>query len=379
MEEDDLSAPAATDISIRKVNKLKAIVRNLLYANAGRTITRRDIDKVLPGTSGTENEKQVCLQIASFLLPYMPEKDKYFVMSRQLPFILMANDILKCTGYSKFSMKVTPMSRPSDLHALKLDAPTIYTICCTSPEENNMILYDFDGAEINNRQKSTDSKLAVFSSFFDIHKLYTTCNKYGMNFIYNMYIIPGLKTVRVNGEVKKPKGSGAPPSVPTTAASKKKKKKPSTPPPRKSEQRKVIETEIEALKRQLLGAQANLKEFYEQQLNIRDVKKTWIHKKTKKELSEEGLTYQQSQTELSEEELLHNETVYQRVQQLKQERNDINAIILDGKQQLALCRQRLYLETTDTTEENNVQKRTIDRENYKCIGRDKDFEIDKAF
>ncbi|KAI8646220.1 hypothetical protein BD408DRAFT_5953 [Parasitella parasitica] len=61
-----------------------------------------------------------------------------------------------------------------------------------------MLLYNFDGLIINSRQIATESKDGIFSSFFNIAKLYNMCENHGLVFAHNMYVIPGRKTVRIN-------------------------------------------------------------------------------------------------------------------------------------------------------------------------------------
>lgn len=66
-----------------------------------------------------------------------------------------------------------------------------------------MNVYDFNGDVIVSRQEATESKDAIFSSFFDLITIRSICNNYGLEFVYNVLMLPGLKYVRLTGTLKK--------------------------------------------------------------------------------------------------------------------------------------------------------------------------------
>ncbi|KAI9483085.1 MAG: hypothetical protein EXX96DRAFT_130007 [Benjaminiella poitrasii] len=172
---------------------------------------------------------KVCLLIRSFLLPYRPKKAKWNVLIQQIHFFLMSNDLLRSVGYSKFTMRLVPIIRPNTIQALKLDAPSIFSLLCSSNTNRNMDLYDFDDSVITSRQVATESKDAVFSSFFDIKRIRTLYANHGLEFAHNMYVLPGVKIIRINGYLKTQAlaGTFAPTGTSTPIYSTTDKKKPS--------------------------------------------------------------------------------------------------------------------------------------------------------
>ncbi|CEG79071.1 hypothetical protein RMATCC62417_13584 [Rhizopus microsporus] len=124
-------------------------------------------------------------------------------MSHQLPFFLMANEVLHATGYSKFTSKIVPYLTPSNLNALKIDAPSLFSLFCSKTKEHAMNVYGFNGDVIVSRQEATESKDAIFSSFFDLIAIRSICNDYGLKFAHNMLMLLGLKYVRLTGTLKK--------------------------------------------------------------------------------------------------------------------------------------------------------------------------------
>lgn len=59
-----------------------------------------------------------------------------------------------------------------------------------------------DNTVIENRASSIESKNGVFSSFFDIRKLFKLYSSYGLNFAHNIYLVPRMKFLRINGYKK---------------------------------------------------------------------------------------------------------------------------------------------------------------------------------
>jgi hypothetical protein len=110
--EDTNGAEDNADTPRRRLLVLRSVIRKLLFQHQGKTtVSQKDVKKVLSNI--TENEQQVALLIVNFLLPYIPLKKRYRTLAYQIPFILMANDVLCSTGYSKFSMNISPLSKPS--------------------------------------------------------------------------------------------------------------------------------------------------------------------------------------------------------------------------------------------------------------------------
>jgi hypothetical protein len=54
----------------------------------------------------TQHEAEVCSLILEISVQYIPEKQKYNSIGFQLPFVILANDLLRCAGYGKFTAKI---------------------------------------------------------------------------------------------------------------------------------------------------------------------------------------------------------------------------------------------------------------------------------
>ncbi|RCH86314.1 hypothetical protein CU097_002873, partial [Rhizopus azygosporus] len=93
----------STDTTRRRLKILGGVIKSMLFEKRDKVINEGEVSNALPGSE--QKELQVCVRTINFLKPYIPEKNNYYTMSHQLPFFLMANDILHATGYSKFTLK----------------------------------------------------------------------------------------------------------------------------------------------------------------------------------------------------------------------------------------------------------------------------------
>lgn len=200
MTVDDEQTEAITDSSRRRIQVLVAIIRNLIFKHHNETITEANIRDLLSDV--TDVEIRTCLLICNRIMPYVPSKENWFTLAYQLPFILMANSILRISGYSKFSINISPLTMPSKLNALFIDAPSLFSLFCSRKIKNTDVrldIYDFSNQKIVSKEVATENKDAVFSSFFDIERIKTEAKSYGQYFAHSMTFLPGLKTVRVSG------------------------------------------------------------------------------------------------------------------------------------------------------------------------------------
>ena len=186
------------DTSRSRLSCLQAVVKHLLSSSC-TDITRDDIQRELPDT--TEKEVQTQMLIAQTLQPYIPDKQNRFVVARQIPLCILANDILRTTGYAKFTRQLFPLPRLSYLNALQANAPSLYHMMTSGPDA--LLISDFNQKAIDSIEYARSNKHAVFSSIFDMSEITNTCDSYKLKFAYNIQILPGLKTARILGTTTK--------------------------------------------------------------------------------------------------------------------------------------------------------------------------------
>ncbi|GAA5810143.1 hypothetical protein MFLAVUS_003562 [Mucor flavus] len=209
-------------------------------------------------------------------MPYIPTKQTWHTTSYQISFIISCNDVMCYAGYRKSCVSVSPLSKPSSPHSIKIDAPSLFSSFCDSSLEQPMDMYGFDGNAIVSRRATTESKDAIFGSFFNLAKINKLTASYGLDFQHNMSLLPGLRTVRITGTLSKVTKENMAILLESKDASSKPKK--SLPQKEKQDaktQRNARQKEIENLDKQLRALYVELNKNREQ-FDIRATKKKWI-------------------------------------------------------------------------------------------------------
>ncbi|KAG1171030.1 hypothetical protein G6F71_007251 [Rhizopus microsporus] len=152
-----------------------------------------------------------------------------------------------------------------------------------------------DGSPITTCQIATESKDAVFGSIFDLDEINTLYNSYSLKFAHNMYVLPGLKTVRINGYLLNETPAGT---------------------IRSSQQE---EAEVDALQRQLRKHYSDRRQVALHN-EVRRLKKKWITNRSRP---------------LTAVEEAQNKATYNEIQQAKIRRNAMYEHIIDTKQKIS--------------------------------------------
>ncbi|EPB84963.1 hypothetical protein HMPREF1544_08241 [Mucor circinelloides 1006PhL] len=162
------------------------------------SISRPYIEKKLENVS--EQEIDTVIRIVQFAKPYIPAKANYRSFAFQLPFLLMANQVLRSIGRESQVVKIAPIISPTFLKALLIDTTTLFFLFCSKHVVEKMHIYDFNGHHTKSGA-ALAHKDAVLGSFFDIERLKSVTKSYGLEFANRIYVLPGLKAVRLYGEV----------------------------------------------------------------------------------------------------------------------------------------------------------------------------------
>ncbi|GAA5809566.1 hypothetical protein MFLAVUS_002976 [Mucor flavus] len=282
-------------------------------------------------------------------------------MSR-LPFMLVCNDIFHYTWHEKFKKKPLPLTKPSTLLSLKLDAPTIFSIVSSPNVRRPMNLYNFNNEVIRSRNVATESKNAVFGSFFNLNQIETLSRKHGLIFAHNMMLVPGCKTLRVNGYLKKIDSQ----SSKLTTSNKDTKRNATIAEAVESKQIKMIrQAEVDALRRQLQNSNAKKKDFFLKN-NFRDLKKQWITKDRSGHLTS-------TQND-------HNSRLYEKIRAIKAERNRLDNDTQQAKGKLAANRQLMFnnIINTDLQRTEADTKFVISEHKYKGMEKAENCRIDST-
>ncbi|CAO3635697.1 unnamed protein product [Mucor hiemalis] len=189
-----------------------------------------------------------------------------------------------------------------------------------------MEIYDFDNSLIENRASSLKSKDGVFSSFFDILKIYRLCSNHGLQFAQIITLIPGIKIVRIHGYKKK--------SLPANSVVSRSKGK------------------------ERAEGSRSIKSGYSRKASKRDDGQKPQEKgaavQHKRRIVEERLDEKQNSSVLSANEEAHNAGLYYEVKKVKAARDEINKKLSRIKQDLQNARMDLRkANTTGTSAEED--------------------------
>jgi hypothetical protein len=95
-EAEEELATGDKDVSRQRTKQLKGFVENVLFNRKNDNITPEEIKKLDKHIN--QHEAEVCSLILKILVQYIPEKQNYNLIGFQLPFVLFANDLLRCVG-----------------------------------------------------------------------------------------------------------------------------------------------------------------------------------------------------------------------------------------------------------------------------------------
>ena len=309
------------DTSRKRINQLKQITRAALFEE--KTICKAYFVGKLSNIS--DKEVEVILKIIKFVKPYMASRATYHVFSHQIHFLLMVNQVLRSVGYHGQVVKLSPIIRPTNLHALWIDATTLHSLFCARKLEHKMVLHDFEGNVIR-AASVTSQKDAVFSSFFDIDRLKTICAGYGLQFAYRMHVLPGLQCVRILGtrnyQKHKQKNKQQPPVTQTSTRS------------------DEINSRIAALidqkttiEKRLKNAQITLNKYLLGSESASQLKKKW------------------------NDENIDRDSLHKEIQMTKQKKRQLIQEVVKAKQELSSANNDIYKQRYDAT--SSAERRQI--------------------
>jgi hypothetical protein len=179
--------------SAARLTALQTVTRNLLLSSR---IERENVDVDWVRRSSfskddfTIQECEVVSNIVRLLRPFIPRQkvqgqDRLDCHHPLLlaPFCVLANTILRATGYSHFTRCLSPIPSVSKLHALHLSATGLYETLCGF-QVGRFRVCGPDGPITNAPQvtKSMAHKEAMFESFFDMRTINKLCASHGCTF-----------------------------------------------------------------------------------------------------------------------------------------------------------------------------------------------------
>ncbi|KAF9943664.1 hypothetical protein BGZ70_005598 [Mortierella alpina] len=189
------AAVAKKEPTSARLKALQSVLRTLVESDTGDELIDRAWvrKKGFRGTDFEDNECDVVLKIGRLLGPFVPKRrpaddgsktrDALPHVTLRAPLALIANTVLRLTGYSQFTRRLSPHISVASVHALNLGAVGMYEVL--SGGGGLFDIKDRHGTYLTSARPITAdplNKRAVFGAFFDINKIDQICVKHGLVF-----------------------------------------------------------------------------------------------------------------------------------------------------------------------------------------------------
>jgi hypothetical protein len=193
--EDIVTANKVSDVPAWKIRSFKAILKRLLLENC-QDITTSIKKSWTNSTEITDRELTAMLRISKALMPFMPPKDcPKKIIALHLPMVLLSNTIQRVAGYPNFARDICPSISAGTIHAVHLDATSLYEMMATDKVPQNFTLFDQHEMPITSVAQAIRNQVATLSSFLDIAEIHKICRSRGLEF-------ENVVTVCANGSAK---------------------------------------------------------------------------------------------------------------------------------------------------------------------------------
>ncbi|KAF9358967.1 hypothetical protein BGX26_000509 [Mortierella sp. AD094] len=213
-DEDDLQDDQGhREPSRSKLRSLQAVLKVLVESpciegEVDRAWVRKSAFR---GSEFTTEECDIVAKLANWLRPYVPKRRPSDGQKTQAsiphvalraPIVLIANTILRATGYHEFTRRLAPQISTSSSHGIALGAVGIYECLCSNLKRQFDVM-DVDGNPLTSYRQITAqplNKRAVFGAFFDLKKIDSVCRSHGLEF-RNRIVYVDRYTIRLVGNV----------------------------------------------------------------------------------------------------------------------------------------------------------------------------------
>ena len=174
------------DSSARRIKAMRALIKKTLFDSScctDRGELAMAIEDMWTAKDGlTDRELNWMVTLVITLKPFIPDKDtpRNNILLR-LPIVLIANIVQRVAGYGQFAREICPYISPAKIHALPVDASTMFEMVATSATSQNYIICDKHKIPITSAAWAVRCKKSTLASFFDIDKIEEICKNHKLD------------------------------------------------------------------------------------------------------------------------------------------------------------------------------------------------------
>ncbi|KAF9998182.1 hypothetical protein BGZ65_006292 [Modicella reniformis] len=201
-----------TDTPRKKLRALQTILKSLIESSSIEGQVDEDDVRTNAhiGTELYDNEIQVLVKLGNLLRPYTPRKrtgdrageNPLAHVALRAPLVIIANAVLRYTGYSMFCRRIAPQVSTGALYALPLGSVGVYEVFGGSGSDR-FDLFDGNDTLVSNTAVATRSesdRRAMIGCMFDLNKINAICQKHQLRFINRLTYVDQY-TIRISGTV----------------------------------------------------------------------------------------------------------------------------------------------------------------------------------
>lgn len=183
-----------TDTPGRKLCALQAILKALIESpSIEGQINEDDVrTNAHIGTQLNDNEIQVLVKLGNLLRPYTPRKrsrgrageNSVPHVALRAPLVIIANAVLRYTGYLKFCRRIALQVSTGAFYALPLGSVGVYEVFGGSGPDR-FDLFDGNATLVSNVTvaiRSESDRQAMIGCLFDLNKSDAICRKHQLQF-----------------------------------------------------------------------------------------------------------------------------------------------------------------------------------------------------
>ncbi|KAF9150562.1 hypothetical protein DFQ26_001570, partial [Actinomortierella ambigua] len=214
-DEGEQTSDPTAEPSRKRLRALQTITKTLIESRQiTGDVTPDDVkEHAFKNDDLTQQEIDTIVKITNELRPYVPKRclakqggeraHTPHVVTRA-PIVMIANAVLRATGYSQFTRRLAPQVSGMAVNSLHLGVNTVYEALC-SAEANQFDADDANGIMFRSpaqAMNSKENKRALYSAFFNMERVDSICKAHGLVFADRMMFVDRY-TVRILGRVVK--------------------------------------------------------------------------------------------------------------------------------------------------------------------------------
>jgi len=186
------SSSSEKESSANKIKALKVVLTMLVESpSINYAIDAAYVKRLAhTGKEFTDDEATLVAKLANLLRPYVPKRRpgkgtrtvaSLAHVALRAPIVLLANAVLRATGYHNFTRSISPEVSPSATHSIHIGAVALYEIFL-SQRRQRFVIPGLPITRVESVTNPRENADAIIWAFFDFNKVTSICNRHKLDF-----------------------------------------------------------------------------------------------------------------------------------------------------------------------------------------------------